>query len=120
MKLRDKEGLVLLTVRSSDSTWRVDPGDYLLRHQVTKLVNGPDLILQLARHVADDFRQRGHKDIEVYATALASLNGRKPQLLIDPTVDLASQRRTLLPSPWILPLREPLRRGRHEARASEE
>jgi vitamin K-dependent gamma-carboxylase len=39
-----------------------------------------------------------------------SLNGRKPQLLVDPTVDLARERASMLPARWIMPLTEPLRK----------
>jgi len=105
MKLRDKEGMVLFDVKDSEGTRLVDPAEYLLPHQVNKLVNGPDLILQLAHHIADDYRRRGHRDVKVYAITMASLNGRKPQPLIDPRVDLASRSRSLRPSPWIVPLR---------------
>jgi hypothetical protein len=35
---------------------------------------------------------------------LVSLNGREPQLLIDPSVDLAAEERSLAPARWILPL----------------
>jgi vitamin K-dependent gamma-carboxylase len=105
MKLRDKEGMVLFSVEDSEGTRLVDPAEYLLPHQVAKLVNGPDLILQLAHHIAEDYRLRGHRDVKVYAITMASLNGRKPQPLIDPAVDLAARSRSLRPSPWIVPLR---------------
>jgi hypothetical protein len=39
---------------------------------------------------------------------MASLNGRQPQLLIDPNVDLAKEQVSLLPARWILPLTTPL------------
>ncbi len=40
---------------------------------------------------------------------LTSLNGRKPQLFIDPHIDLARERRKWFePYPWVLPLIEPL------------
>jgi hypothetical protein len=39
---------------------------------------------------------------------MASLNGREPQPLIDPVVDLATQPRTLAPASWIVPLFQPL------------
>lgn len=42
--------------------------------------------------------------MKVRARVMASLNGRTPQLLIDPTTDLAKVRRSLAPAPWILPL----------------
>lgn len=41
---------------------------------------------------------------------MASLNGRDPQLLVDPTADLAKERRSMLPARWIMPLTEPLQR----------
>jgi hypothetical protein len=41
---------------------------------------------------------------------MASLNGREPQLLIDPDTDLAVQPRVIWPpATWILPLTQPLR-----------
>jgi len=39
---------------------------------------------------------------------MVSLNGRQPQLLIDPNVDLAKERVGLLPARWIVPLSTPL------------
>jgi hypothetical protein len=39
---------------------------------------------------------------------MVSLNGREPQLLIDPNVDLAKEEVSLLPARWILPLTTPL------------
>lgn len=42
------------------------------------------------------------------ALVLTSLNGRKPQLQIDPNADLASIPRGFHSRPWILPLTEPL------------
>jgi hypothetical protein len=68
-------------------------------------------VLQFAHHVAGELRERGREDVEVRALIAASLNGRDPQLLIDPTVDLAAQRGTLVPAEWILPLEEPLSAG---------
>jgi len=44
----------------------------------------------------------------VRARAMVSLNGREPQLLIDPNIDLAKEEVGLLPARWILPLTTPL------------
>jgi vitamin K-dependent gamma-carboxylase len=43
--------------------------------------------------------------VRVYAHAWAALNGRPSQRLIDPTVDLAAEPRTVLPKRFIVPLR---------------
>jgi hypothetical protein len=111
MKLRDKDALIrfVATDPVSGQSWQIDPRNYLTRLQFNAMVTRPDMILQFAHHVAEDLRGRGYPQVQVRAHVMASLNGREPQLLLDPQVDLASQPRTpLLPAFWILPLTEPL------------
>jgi hypothetical protein len=67
------------------------------------------MILDLAHGLADEYRRRTEKPIEVRALVLASLNGRKPQLLIDPAVNLAAEPRGWRHRRWIMPLTEPRR-----------
>ena len=66
--------------------------------------------LASGRAYADVARQQdrlpGHR-----ALVATSLNGRDPQLLIDPEMNLVIQRRTLAPAEWIVPLEEPLSSG---------
>ncbi len=111
MKLRSKrasaEFVVVDPVRSD--TLLVDPEDYLTGWQGRKMSTRPDMILQFSHYLAEKMRKDGHVQVEVRAKVTASLNGRRPQALIDPTVDLAAQRRTLKPARWIMPLEEPLR-----------
>jgi vitamin K-dependent gamma-carboxylase len=108
MKLRDKEGSVRLTVTSGDSSWTVRPRSYMAPHQSAKLTDSPDMILQLAHLVADDYRRRGHRDVNVFGRARVSLNGRMPQEMIDTSVDLAAVDRGAAHSTWIVPLGVPL------------
>ncbi|MAQ14442.1 MAG: gamma carboxylase [Sandaracinus sp.] len=81
----------------------VSPGSYLDRRQESEMAGQPDLILQLAHHIAADFRSRGHRGVEVRVDALASLNGRPMARLVDPDVDLARVRDGFAPASWILP-----------------
>ena len=62
----------------------------------------PDMILQAAHLVADDFRTRGI-DVEVRADAFVAFNGRAYQRLVDPEVDLAAVARRPGPKSWLLP-----------------
>jgi vitamin K-dependent gamma-carboxylase len=112
MKLRGKTGTTRFTVSDpvSGKRWDVLPTKHLTERQVRKMAGHPDMVLQFAHHLADVYRKQGYPGIQVRARVHASLNGRRPQLLVDPDVDLAAERRTLLPAPWIVPLREPLRR----------
>ncbi len=69
----------------------------------------PDMILLFAHHLTEQARKDGHEDVEVRVKARVSLNSRPPQLMIDPSVDLVTQIRTVFArSPWILPLQEEL------------
>jgi hypothetical protein len=81
----------------------VSPSRYLTAQQEREMAGQPDLILQLAHHIADEYRAAGHADVQVYVEALVSLNGRPPQLLIDPARDLTTVAPGLRPADWILP-----------------
>jgi vitamin K-dependent gamma-carboxylase len=110
MLLRDMraKGTFYATDPASSQTWRIDPSDYLTPRQERSMVRWPDMVLQFSHWVAEEYRAKGYEQIEVRAEVLASLHGREPKYLIDPTVDLTKQPRTLAPAPWILPLEEPL------------
>lgn len=106
MKLRDKEAEArfFVTDPTANEAWEVDPHAYLTPWQLQKMSNRPDMILQFSHHLADELRGQGRERVEVRAQVMASLNGRPPQWLIDPTVDLAAQPRNLEPASWIVPL----------------
>lgn len=87
----------------------VDLRNYLTVRQLSVVGRDPRLIHQLCLFVSDDLASKGYQNLEIRALALASLNGRRPQLLIDPTVDLASQPRNLAYPDWIMELQEPYR-----------
>jgi hypothetical protein len=110
MKLRDKEARATFTVTdpASGRTRTVRPSTYLTRLQARRMAAHPDMILQLAHHISREERRAGRPGVEVRADALASLNGREPQPLVYPDVDLAVQPRSLAPAAWIVPLYEPL------------
>lgn len=113
MKLRTKRGDALFTITHPQTgrTWAIDPREHLGPQQFMKMTTHPDMILQYSHYLAEQKRVEGYYDVEVRARVIASLNGRKPQLLIDPTVDLAKVDASLLPARWILPLTEPLQVG---------
>lgn len=102
---RAKSGSLTYVVRelASGREWQVSPGKYLTVAQEREMSVQPDLILQLAHHVARDFAAQGHPGVAVHADARVSLNGRAAAPLIDPRVDLARESDGLAPKPWILP-----------------
>jgi hypothetical protein len=103
--VREKNGAVTFIARSPsrDRVFHVSPRRYLTNAQEREMSSQPDLILQLAHRIRDDFRARGYVDIQVQVDAVASLNGRPAARLIDPTVDLGRISDGIARAEWILP-----------------
>ncbi|HEY3493183.1 MAG TPA: HTTM domain-containing protein [Polyangiaceae bacterium] len=89
--LRAKGGSTTFLVKSPEQGRRfyVEPRDYLTRMQEYEMSSQPDLIVQLAHHIRDDYSRRGFGSVEVYANSRVSLNGRRSVPFLDPSVDLA-------------------------------
>lgn len=102
--LVEKVGHVEFIVKDGEANERVFPERELTRLQYAQMSVQPDMIQQYALHLAERYRaERGH-DVNVYADAWASLNGRPAARLIEPEVDLAHTRVSLAPATWIVPL----------------
>lgn len=102
--VREKNGAVTYLVTKADGRREVvEPRAYLTEAQAREMSGQPDLILQLAHRIAEDFNARGAGPVEVRAEARVSLNGRRPKLLVDPTIDLAKVEDGLGVARWILP-----------------
>ncbi|MBN4056271.1 HTTM domain-containing protein [Rhodothermus sp. AH-315-K08] len=114
MKLRSKSGTVQFRVRDPDSgeSWHIDPRTYLSSRQARKMRTRPYLILRFANKLKPILAEEtGLPNLEIYARARISLNGRPRSDLIDRSVDLTKVNWGLAHSEWVLPLEEPLRRG---------
>lgn len=111
MMLRAKSSALrfYLTDRDSGRTGIVDLRRFISVSQLTRFSRDPEMILHLAHFIRDEFRRETGRDAAVHALVLTTLNGRKPELLIDPNVDLAREPRGFYIRPWIMPQREPLR-----------
>ncbi len=106
MKLRDKSGQVRFIACSPEDgrTWVISIQDELSTRQIRKMAARPDMIHEYARHLGRRFESQGLGQVRIHVQSLVALNGRAPQPLIDPAVDLARQPVTLASKPWIIPL----------------
>jgi hypothetical protein len=107
MKLRDKaaDEVVFLVTSPGGETTEVRAGEFLTPRQAEKMAARPDMILQAAHELARRGRAAGEGKVQVRALTSVSLNGRRPQPLVDPKVDLAAQPRRIGHEDWIVPLR---------------
>jgi hypothetical protein len=95
----DAQIAFFLESKTAEGSCEVNIDSYLYPFQRAWLLT-PDLMVQFAHHVADEYRKRG-ADVAVYAWTDVSLNDRTPRLLVDPKVDLASVSRTLGHHSWL-------------------
>ncbi|MCA9112752.1 MAG: HTTM domain-containing protein, partial [Planctomycetaceae bacterium] len=86
------------------------PYDMMLtERQIADVAISPERIVEVVPFFEERAIRTGMKQVEIRAVVIASLNGRKPQLLIDPDLDLLTVKRTWGHQPWIKPLTEPFR-----------
>ena len=104
--VRAKKGSVQyrVTLPTEQRSFWVEPRRYLSAYQTEEMSGQPDLILQLAHHIGNEYRQRGHEDVEVRVRSRVSLNGRPPAALIDPGRNLLLETDGLLAADWVSPL----------------
>ena len=103
--VREKNGSTTFVVRArrTGRTYYVAPHQYLTRLQEREMSSQPDLILQLAHRIRDDYEAKGLGPIEVRADTWVSLNGRAIRRLINPDLDLSRIEDGWRRADWILP-----------------
>ena len=100
----EKAGMAEYRVRDPESgrSWRVGPEAYLTPLQAQRAATQPDMILETAHLISEDFASKGYPGVQVYADVFVSMNGREHRRLINPSADLASTSHGLGPKEWVL------------------
>ncbi len=91
MMLRSKSGYLSYELRGEgdELLQKVFPPQVLPAKMARSMATRPDKIWQYAQRLADDYEAEHGLRPKVYAIGRVSLNGRTPQPLIDPEVNLA-------------------------------
>ncbi|WP_372635366.1 HTTM domain-containing protein [Fodinibius sp.] len=106
--LTEKAGYITFNLRNPETgnEWQARNWDHLTPEQEKEMSTRPDMILQFAHYLEDEYQETFSGDVEVTVESKVTLNGRRSQPIIDPTVDLTEQERGLTHKEWILPLNE--------------
>jgi len=78
--------------------------DFLTAFQQKQMSTQPDFIIEYAQHLAKHFRSQGHKNLQVFVESYASLNGRKSQVYVAPSLDLLTINNDLKNRTYLMPL----------------
>ncbi|MGE3314373.1 MAG: HTTM domain-containing protein [Planctomycetaceae bacterium] len=114
MMLYNKKGVTpvfeIVDPTGKTPTEQIDARRFLNAQQAWSMQLNPDLLLQFAHFLHREILEpRGLGRMQVRVRAPVRYNMRKPQLIVDPNVDLAATERTAWGrADWILPLTEPL------------
>ncbi|QMU31105.1 HTTM domain-containing protein [Adhaeribacter radiodurans] len=92
MMLRAKTGTIYFEVRNpiTGQSQTVYPTQFLTSKQASVLPVRPDLIWQFAQFLKQHYQKQGYQQVQVFAFAQASLNGRPYQPFVDSKTDLAA------------------------------
>lgn len=91
MKLRDKEPIMSISVKSGNETYYLQPGKFVNKRQLKYLAYRPIDMAKFAKFVANYYTPELKARPQVYAEVFVSLNNYRPyQLIINPYVDLAA------------------------------
>jgi hypothetical protein len=106
--LMEKAGTAFFYVRDNNTGKEIEiiNREYLTVNQEKMMATQPDMILQFAHILQQDFKKRGISDTNVRAEIYVTMNGRGSRLFIDPSVNLAAEKESFMPKNWILPLEE--------------
>jgi vitamin K-dependent gamma-carboxylase-like protein len=97
-----------VTNPTTGRTIRVTPAQFLNERQQSIMAYTPDICVQFAHYLASTIPHLGTRPLIVEARILVMINGRKEQLYVDPTVNLAAEPRPLLRPRWLREIRDPL------------
>ena len=95
--------------KSNGKFIKVNNSDYLTMFQEKQMSFQPDMILEYAHYLGDIYKNKGFKDVSVYAESYVTLNGRPSQQFVDPKIDLYNQKRSFKHIKWIIPFTDEIK-----------
>ena len=105
--LMEKNGYTSIILKDPKTKLQkeIDQNEFLTAFQKQQMRSQPDMILQFAKHIGDEFYALNGYAPEIYVESYLSLNGRRSQVFTDKTMDVYSLKDPLN-SNWIIPLKE--------------
>jgi hypothetical protein len=101
--LMEKAGTTQFVIKDSHGKFEaVDNLEFLTPYQDKMMSTQPDMIVQFAHHLANEYTARGFDNPKVQVNAQVALNGRRSTALIDPEVNLAEVRYRPGKNSWII------------------
>ena len=105
--LMEKAGYAQFTVKDKAGHWAIaNNAEFLTPLQEKMMSTQPDMMLQFAHLLRDEYAKRGFQQPQVHVDSYVALNGRLGRPLVNPTVNLVNERDSFRPKTWISPLND--------------
>jgi hypothetical protein len=106
--LMEKAGSAFFYVGDPDTGRKEEVSNlkYLTKNQEKMMSTQPDMILQFAHFLEEEYKKKGIKNPVVTVKSYVTLNGKGSKLLIDTKTDLTELKDGFSPKSWILPYQE--------------
>jgi hypothetical protein len=102
--LMEKSGTATFSIRDSATgkVGYVDNCEFLNAHQEKQMAMQPDMVVQYARFLRDEYERRGVRSPRVTADVWVTKNGAPARRMVDPERDLSSEVIGLGASSWVI------------------
>ncbi len=109
--LMEKMGYTTFKIVDSETKefFYVNNADFLTPLQEKQMSFQPDFILEYAHYLGDHYKNKGYKNIQVFAESYVALNGRLSQPFVDKAVDLYQEEESFKRKRWILPFNDEIK-----------
>ena len=106
--LMEKSGYIVFQVHNPETGHRIEVNnrEFLTPLQEKMMATQPDMILQFAHFLKEEYRKKGISSPEIYAESWVSLNGRSARPFVNPDVNLAALKDSWAHRHWILPFEQ--------------
>jgi hypothetical protein len=105
--LMEKAGTAFFYVKNPETgrESEVMNADYLTKNQEKMMATQPDMLVQFAHFLKQEYALKGIKNAQVRVESYVTLNGSGSRLFLDSAVDLAKEKENFLPKKFILPFK---------------
>jgi hypothetical protein len=103
--LMEKAGTAFFFVRekATGKEIEVSNSDYLTPMQEKMMATQPDMMINYAHFLKEEFKTKGIHDPEIFVQSYVTLNGKASRLIVDKTTDLSLEEDNLKSKKWITP-----------------
>jgi hypothetical protein len=104
--LMEKAGHAVFQITDpiSKRSWEASNYRYLTPNQEKMMATQPDMILQFAHYLEQQYQKQGYGELEITANCYVTLNGNRSQPFIDPQTDLTQLQDGWAEKSWIRPM----------------